>query len=307
MPTRRLGFVGLGAMGSGMVQSLLRAGFTVTGYDLRADARAAAVRAGAAEARSPREAAADAEAVLSCLPDPPAVEAVVFGPDGLREAMRPGAVYVDLSSIEPVTTRKVGAALAARGVRMLDVPVGKGPAAAAQGDLTLMVGGDPAVVRECQDILRALGSTQFYCGPLGSGVAVKLINNLVSCSTLALNAEAMVLGAKAGIDLTILADVLKTTAADNWHLRHTVGPMVLEGSFAPRFRLALAHKDLGLALQFGLGLGAELPMTHAAHLVHSLGMAAGLGDEDQAACVKPLEAVAGVEARRPPTSPTAAG
>lgn len=300
MNTRRLGFIGLGAMGGGMVRSLLRAGFPVTAYDIRVAARVEAVRAGATEAGSPREAASGADVVLSSLPDPAAVETVVFGPDGLAGALRPGAAYIDLSSIDPMTTRKVGAALAERGVRMLDVPVGKGPAAAAQGDLTLMVGGDPAVVEECQPILRALGSRQFYCGPLGSGVTVKLINNLVSCSSMALNAEAMVLGAKAGVDLGVLVEVMQNTAADSWHLRDSVPGVVLEGRFSPRFRLALAAKDLGLALQLGLRLGVPLPLGQASHLVHGLALGAGLGDEDQAACIKPLERVAGVQARRPP-------
>jgi 3-hydroxyisobutyrate dehydrogenase-like beta-hydroxyacid dehydrogenase len=298
MSGRRIGFVGLGAMGGGMVRSLLRAGFAVTAHDLRAEARAEAVQHGAREAGSPREAAVAADVVCTSLPDPGAVETAVLGPDGLVEGLSPGATHIDLSSIDPATVRKVGVALAARGVRMLDVPVGKGPAAAAAGDLTLMVGGDPEVVDACQDVLHALGSTQFYCGPLGSGATVKLINNLVSCSLVALNAEAMVLGARANVDLDVLVDVLKTTAADNWHLRNTIAPMVLAGAFAPRFRLALAHKDLGLALRMGLALGAPLPLATAAHLVHTLAMGAGLGDEDQAACVKPLERAAGIEARR---------
>jgi 4-hydroxybutyrate dehydrogenase/sulfolactaldehyde 3-reductase len=285
-----------------MVQSLVRAGFAVTAYDIRVEVRAEAASWGARAVGALPEVAVEAEAVLSSLPDPPAVEAVVFGPEGLLTAMRPGSVYIDLSSIEPATTRRVGAALAERGVRMLDVPVGKGPAAAAQGDLTLMVGGDPAVVEECREILRALGSSQFYCGPLGSGVTVKLINNLVSCSTMALDAEALVLGARAGVDLAVLVEVMKATAADNWHLRNSVEPLVLAGAFAPRFRLALAHKDLGLALRMGLQLGVALPIGTASHLVHSLAMGAGLGEEDQAACVKPLEQAAGTKARRNPSA-----
>jgi 3-hydroxyisobutyrate dehydrogenase-like beta-hydroxyacid dehydrogenase len=187
-----------------MVRSLLRAGFPVAAYDIRLEAREAVVALGAVEAASPRQAAMAADVVLASLPTPAAVEAAVFGPDGLLEGVRPGAIFVDLSTIDPATTRKVGQALADRGVRMLDVPVGRGPEAAARGDLTLMVGGDPEVVETCQDVLRAIGSRQFYCGPLGSGVTVKLINNLISCSTIALNAEALVLGAKAGIDLRVL-------------------------------------------------------------------------------------------------------
>jgi 4-hydroxybutyrate dehydrogenase/sulfolactaldehyde 3-reductase len=295
---RKLGFIGLGAMGSGMVKSLRRAGFAVTVYDMRAEARAAAVKLGAVEARSAREAATGADIVLSSLPVPADVEAVVLGPDGILPAMRSGSVYIDLSSIDPQTTRKVGAALAERGVRMIDSPVGPGPDAAERGELTLMLGGERSVIEECQDVLRAIGSRQFYCGPLGCGVTTKVVNNLVSCSINALNGEALVLGQKAGLDLDVLIEVMSTTAADNRHLHVTGHDRILAGNFEPNFRLALAHKDLGLAIRYALQLGVPLPIANAAHLVHSLGMGAGLGEEGQAACVKVIEQVAGVQARR---------
>ena len=298
MSNRKLGFIGLGAMGSGMVKSLRRAGFAVTVYDMRAEARAAAVKLGAVEARSAREAATGADIVLSSLPVPADVEAVVLGPDGILPAMRSGSVYIDLSSIDPQTTRKVGAALAERGVRMIDSPVGPGPDAAERGELTLMLGGERSVIEECQDVLRAIGSRQFYCGPLGCGVTTKVVNNLVSCSINALNGEALVLGQKAGLDLDVLIEVMSTTAADNRHLHVTGHDRILAGNFEPNFRLALAHKDLGLAIRYALQLGVPLPIANAAHLVHSLGMGACLGEEGQAACVKVIEQVAGVQARR---------
>jgi 4-hydroxybutyrate dehydrogenase/sulfolactaldehyde 3-reductase len=298
MSNRNLGFIGLGAMGSGMVKSLRRAGFPVTVYDVRGEARAALVTLGVREARSPGEAAAGADVVLSSLPTPADVEAVVFGPDGILAAMRPGSVYIDLSSIDPQTTRKVGAALAERGVRMIDAPVGPGPDAAERGELTLMLGGDPTVIEGCQDVLRAVGARQFSCGPLGSGVTTKLINNLVSCSINALNAEALVLGQKAGLDLDVLLDVMSTTAADNRHLHVTARDRMLVGDFSPTFRLALAHKDLGLALRSALQLGVPLPIGTAAHLVHALAMGDGLGEEGQAACIKVIEQAAGIQARR---------
>jgi 3-hydroxyisobutyrate dehydrogenase-like beta-hydroxyacid dehydrogenase len=298
MAARQLGFIGLGHMGGGMVKSLLRAGFPVLAYDLKTQLTQAAVNDGASQGRSPAEVAAQSEVVLSSLPDPAAVEQAALGLDGLIEGVRPGQVYIDLSTIDPATTRKVGAALAEKGAKMLDVPVGKGPAAAASGDLTLMVGGDPAVVEEVRDVLRALGSSQFYCGPLGSGTATKLINNLVSCSVLALNAEAVVLAAKAGVDPGVVCEVMQTTAADNWHLRNTTQPLSLEGNFAPRFKLALAHKDVGLALRMGLDVGVPLALGQASHLVHSIAMGQALGDEDQGACLKAIEQAAGIEARR---------
>jgi 4-hydroxybutyrate dehydrogenase/sulfolactaldehyde 3-reductase len=297
MARRQVGFIGLGHMGGGMVESLLRNGFAVIAYDLRTQMTQAALAKGASEGSSAKDVAARAEVVLSSLPDPAAVEAAALGEDGIVESIAPGQIYVDLSSIDPGTTRKVGAALAEKGARMLDVPVGKGPAQAAAGDLTLMIGGDPADVAEVQDVLAALGSSQFHCGPLGSGVAVKLINNLVSCSLLALDGEAMVLAAKAGVDLAVTAQVLQTTAADNWHLANTIVPRTLAGIFEPRFKLALAHKDLGLARRMALDLGVPTAMADAAHLLHSLAMGQGLAEEDQGACIKPIEQGAGVTAR----------
>jgi 3-hydroxyisobutyrate dehydrogenase-like beta-hydroxyacid dehydrogenase len=250
---RRLGFLGLGQMGSGMVRSLLRAGFPVVVYDLRSQLVQAAVKDGAEAGSSPADVAARCDVVLSSLPDPAAVLDAALGAQGLIEGIRPEQVYIDLSSIDPATTREVGSALAAKGAAMLDVPVGKGPAQAAAGDLTLMVGGDPAVVEGCQEILAALGSTQFYCGPLGSGAAVKLINNLVSCSMVALNAEAVALAAKAGVDPDIACNVMKSTAADNWHLRNTTQPL----SPGWQFRAALQARPGPQGHRPGAGHGAE--------------------------------------------------
>jgi len=295
---RRLGFIGLGHMGGGMVKSLLRAGFPVVVYDLRSQMVQAAVKDGAEAGESPADVAARSDVVLSSLPDPAAVREAALGEKGLIEGIKPDQVYIDLSTIDPATSREVGSALAGKGAAMLDVPVGKGPAQAAAGELTLMVGGDRAVAEGCQDVLSALGSSQFYCGPLGSGTAVKLINNLVSCSLVALNAEAITLAAKAGVDPDIACEVLKTTAADNWHLRNTTQALSLDGNFAPRFKLALAHKDVGLALAMGLKLGVPLAMGQASRLVHDVAMGQGLADEDQGACIKAVEQVAGVQARR---------
>jgi 4-hydroxybutyrate dehydrogenase / sulfolactaldehyde 3-reductase len=298
MRNRQLGFVGLGAMGGAMVKSLRRAGFPVTGYDMNPQALAAAEAVGAMRAPSGRAVAEGADVILSSLPTPEAVEAAVLGPDGIIEGIKPGSIYIDLSTIDPGTSRKVGAAIAEKGGRMLDVPVGRGPAEAAAGDLTLMIGGDRAVVDEVQEILNALGKSQYYCGPLGCGAAAKLVNNLVSCAVCALNAEAMVLATKAGVDLGTMVEIMKTTAADNRHLRITTETMVLKGNFAPRFKLSWANKDLRLAVQYGLQLGAPTPVGAAAQQVHIMAMGLGFADEDQGACIKSIERAAGVEARK---------
>jgi 3-hydroxyisobutyrate dehydrogenase-like beta-hydroxyacid dehydrogenase len=189
-------------------------------------------------------------------------------------------------------------ALAAKGVRMLDCPVGKGPAEAARGELTLMVGGDAGVLDEMRGVLGALGSPIMHCGPAGAGAAAKVVNNLVSCSLVSLNAEAMVLAAKAGVDLDVMCEIMKTTAADNRHLRITTEPLTLNGNFAPRFKLALARKDLGLAVQMGVQLGVPTPVAAASRVMHDMAQGMGCGDEDQGAVIKAIEQAAGAKARR---------
>lgn len=295
---RTIGFVGLGHMGDGMVKSLLRSGREVIAYDLRTQLIQSAENEGAKAASSVRELAEHCDIVCASLPDPTAVEAAILGDNGLIEGVRPGSTFIDLSTIDPGTSRKVHAALAEKGARMLDCPVGKGPPEAASGDLALMVGGDAAVLEDMRPVLEALGSTIHHCGPAGSGAAAKLINNLVSCSLAALSSEAVVLGKKAGVDLETLCEIMMSTAADNRHLRVTVHPRTLDGIFEPRFKLALAHKDLGLACRMALELGVPTPLGSAARTLHDMAMGQGLAEEDQGACIKPLEKAAGVEARR---------
>jgi 3-hydroxyisobutyrate dehydrogenase-like beta-hydroxyacid dehydrogenase len=238
------------------------------------------------------------EVVLSSLPTPQAVEEAVTGPDGLLAGLRPGAVYVDLSTIDPATSRRMHAAVASAGGRMLDCPVGRGPEEAASGRLLLMVGGEAAVLEEVRPVLATLGDPIHHCGPAGAGAAAKLVNNLVSCAINALNAEALVLAAKAGVELPVMVEIMKGTAADSRHLRITTESRVLDGVFAPRFRLVLAEKDLRLAVQMGLDLGVPTPLADAAHRLHQVARGQGLGEDDQGAVIKAIETVAGVAARR---------
>jgi 3-hydroxyisobutyrate dehydrogenase-like beta-hydroxyacid dehydrogenase len=297
MAKRQLGFLGLGSMGGGMVGSLLRAGFPVVAYDPVTQLLQAAVREGAASAGSPEEVAARSDIVLASLPMPADVENAVAGERGVVRGLRQGAVFIDLSSIDPGTSRRMHSVIAAAGGRMLDCPVGKGPKEAASGDLTLMIGGEAALIEEVRDVLEALGSQLYHCGPAGSGAAAKVVNNLVSCSICALNSEALVLATKAGVDLDTMIGIMKTTAADNRHLHITAEPLTLEGNFAPRFKLALAHKDLRLAVQTGLELGVPLALAEAAHLVHTIAIGQGLAEEDQGAVIKVVEQAAGAKAR----------
>lgn len=294
---RQIGYIGLGLMGGGMATHLLKQGFPLTVYDARPEAMEDVAEFGAERAGSPREVAEVSDVVISSLPNPGIVEAVALGPDGIVHGLQAGKVYIDMSTIDPATTCRVGAEVERRGAHMLDVPVGKGPPAAASGGLTLMVGGDPAIVESCADVLDTLGSERFYCGPLGSGVTVKLANNLLSCSIAALVGEAMAIGAKAGLDPEVMYAVMTNTAADNWHLRQNFPTKVFVDAMKPGFKLSLAHKDLGLATALAAALGVPSLIGTAAHQLHTLALGAGLGDDDQTACIKVLEACTGVPVR----------
>jgi 4-hydroxybutyrate dehydrogenase/sulfolactaldehyde 3-reductase len=291
---RSIGYIGLGYMGGGMATHLVKSGYPVTVFDLREEAIEAVMEYGAERGSSPADVAARSDVVITSLATPRIVEAVALGDAGIVEGAKAGSIYIDMSSIEPETTRRVGAALAAKGVHMLDVPVGKGPPAAAKGELTLMVGGDPAVIERVTDVLDTLGSQRYYCGPLGMGVTMKLVNNLVSTAICALTGEAMAIGAKAGLSPEMMFNVFSNTAADSAHLRNAIKNRVITGTFSPpTFKLALAHKDLALATALAASLNVPSLMGAAAHQLHTLAMGAGLADEDQSATVKVIEACTG--------------
>ena len=155
--------------------------------------------------------------MITSLPNPPIVEATVLGPEGILEGLMPGKVYMDMSTIEPDTTRRVGAAVIEKGAHMLDVPVGLGPTQVRTGKLSLMIGGDKGIVEEVQDVLDTLCDSQFYCGELGMGITTKLVNNLISMSMMALLCEGFTLAAKAGLDLENMRQVMQSTAARSGH------------------------------------------------------------------------------------------
>jgi len=297
MGKKKVGYIGLGHMGGGMAGNLLKQEFSVTVYDVNPDAVAILKDQGALTAGSPKAVAERADVVITSLPNPQIVMDVALGENGIVEGISTRKVYIDMSSIDPETTRKVGARIAETGARMLDVPVGKGPAAAASGNLTLMMGGDRGVIEECEEVLKVLGSDHFYCGELGMGVTTKVVNNLVSCSINALISEAMALGAAAGADPEILREVMMSTAADNSHLRAGMKSRTFQRDFSSNFKLSLAHKDLGLASQKAGVHGIPSILGSAALAAHTLAMGKELGDEDQTAIVKVWEDCTGVEVK----------
>jgi 3-hydroxyisobutyrate dehydrogenase-like beta-hydroxyacid dehydrogenase len=293
----KVGFIGLGVMGAPMARNLLKKGHQLAVFDTQAASVQALVQAGATAATSPKAVAAASDIVITMLPDAPDVERVALGDDGIIEGIRPGAVYIDMSTIDPRTTRKVGEAIHARGAAMIDSPVGKTAEHAVAGTLTLMVGGDPAVVARCREVLDAMGTDFFHCGELGAGQTMKLLNNLLAAAIGEASVEAVVAGTKAGLALDLMLSVLKTTMAWNNQLAISMQKRSLMGDFTPGFMMKLAHKDCRLALSMVESLGVAAPVGKATLASLTEGLDKGLQDHDVGALLKLREEPVGVKVR----------
>ncbi len=297
-----VGFIGLGTMGAPMARNILRKGHRLIVTDVVPAAVESLVAAGASAAATPREVAAASEIVITMLPDAPDVERVAFGPDGIVAGIQPGAIYVDMSTIDPDTTRKVGEAIVGKGASMIDSPVGKTADHAVAGTLTLMVGGADDVIARCRPILDCMGSDFFHCGGVGAGQTMKLINNLLATAVSEASIEALVTGTKSGLTLDTMMSVLRTTMAWNNALAIALPKRPLAGDFAPGFMLKLAHKDCRLALAMTQKLGVSAPVGRAALASLDEGMQHGFENDDVGALLKLREQTAGVEVRSPGAS-----
>jgi 4-hydroxybutyrate dehydrogenase / sulfolactaldehyde 3-reductase len=296
-----VGFIGLGTMGAPMARNILDKGHRLVVTDVAPAAVASLTTAGAVAVRTTREVASASEIVITMLPDAPDVDRVAFGPDGIVAGIRPGSVYIDMSTIDPDTTRRVGEAIAAKGASMIDSPVGKTADHAVAGTLTLMVGGPHDVVARCRPILDCMGTDFFHCGGLGAGQTMKLINNLLATAVSEASIEALVTGTKSGLTLDTMMSVLRTTMAWNNALAIALPKRPLAGDFSPGFMLKLAHKDCRLALDMAQKLGVAVPVGRAALTSLAEGMQRGLSDDDVGALLKLREEPAGVEVRLPRT------
>jgi 3-hydroxyisobutyrate dehydrogenase-like beta-hydroxyacid dehydrogenase len=294
-----IGFIGLGTMGKPMARNLLRNGHRLIVADTQRSAVDELTAEGATGARMPKDVAAQSEIVITMLPDAPDVERVALGADGIAAGIRPGSVYIDMSTIDPQTTRKVGAAIAQRNAAMIDCPVGKTADAAVSGTLTLMVGGPADVVARCRPILDCMGTDFFHCGELGAGQTMKLLNNLLATAVSEASIEALVSGAKAGLALETMLSVLRTTMAWNNALAIALPKRPLAGDFQPGFMMKLAHKDCRLALQMIQSLGVATPVGRAAFDSVDEALRRGLQNDDVGALLKLREEAAGVRVRLP--------
>jgi len=284
-------------MGAPMARNILNKGHRLIVADVVPEAVASLAAAGATPAATPRNVAAASEIVITMLPDAPDVERVALGSDGIVAGIQPNAVYVDMSTIDPDTTRRVGEAIARKGASMIDSPVGKTADHAVAGTLTLMVGGDDDVVARCRPVLDCMGSDFFHCGGLGAGQTMKLINNLLATAVSEASIEALVTGTKSGLSLDTMLSVLRTTMAWNNALAIALPKRPLAGDFSPGFMLKLAHKDCRLALAMAEKLGVATPVGRAALASVDEGVKRGFGDDDVGVLLKLREQPAGVEVR----------
>ncbi|MBO1909397.1 NAD(P)-dependent oxidoreductase [Microvirga sp. 3-52] len=292
-----VGFIGLGTMGGPMAQNVLKGGHELVVLDINQAAVAKLTGEGAKAAGSPREVAEACDAVVTMLPDAPDVERAVLGPNGILEGLRPGSVYIDMSTIDPATTQRIGRMVSEKGAGMIDSPVGKTAEHAVAGTLTLMIGGDESLIERVRPILGLMGSDLIRCGDLGAGQAMKLINNLLASILLEASVEALVSGVKVGLTLDTMISVLKTTMAWNNQLAIAMHNRALKGDFEPGFMVKLAHKDCRLAMSMNEGLGLKAPVGAATLAALQEALDDGLGTNDVGSLLRLREKAAGVTVR----------
>jgi 3-hydroxyisobutyrate dehydrogenase-like beta-hydroxyacid dehydrogenase len=301
----KVGFIGLGVMGGPMAANVLKGGHELTVYDLNPAAVAQLTALGARAAASPRELGQASEVVITMLPEPQHVEGAILGENGAAAGMAAGGTVIDMSTIDPTTSQRVGQALKARGIAMVDSPVGKTSEHAVTGTLTLMIGGEAADIERVRPVLSCMGNQFFICGGQGMGHAMKMTNNLLATTIMCANTEALAIGAKCGLTLETMVEVMKTTMGWNQQLAVALPKKAFLGDDSPGFMVKLAAKDVRLAVAAARQQGFE-PMVGAGALA-TLDRAAQLGraDRDTAALLFLREEELGIRVR-PAASPAAA-
>jgi 2-hydroxy-3-oxopropionate reductase len=293
----QIGFIGLGIMGKPMARNLLKAGYSLVVYDLRQSPLSELREAGATPAASCRDVAAQSEIIITMLPDGPDVEIAILGPDGVLAGARKGSLIVDMSSISPNVSQKIGAACVERGVGFLDAPVSGGEPKAIEGTLAIMVGGDPAALERARPILEKMGSAVTLTGPVGAGNTTKLANQIMVACNIAAMGEALVLATRGGLDPEVVFNAVKGGLAGSTVLS-VKAPMLIARNFKPGFRIELHQKDLRNALLAAESLKVSLPLTSLVQQMLIALMNEGKGQLDHSAIAQFIERMAGIEVKK---------
>ena len=286
--------IGLGSMGLGIAQSLLRAGMTVAGCDLNAEAVARFVAAGGRGAADPADAAAGADAVVSVVVTGAQTEAVLFGGKGAARAMRPGGVMLSSATMAPDEARRLARRAAEAGVEYLDAPISGGAARAAAGELTVMASGAEAAFARARPVLRAIAQTVYELGDeAGVGASFKMVNQLLAGVHIAAACEAITLARRLGLDIAKVYDVITASAGNSWMFQNRI-PHVLEGDYSPRSAVDIFTKDLGIVGDIGRQQKFPMPIAASALQMFLMTSAAGMGQDDDASVARLIAQVTGL-------------
>lgn len=292
----KVGFIGLGNMGNPMARNLIESGFNLVVHDLRLASAENLLTMGASWADSPQAVAVQTDTVITMLPNPAAVEIVVLDEKGLLTGLRPGCTWIDCTTNSQTVFKRLARHLIAKGCNVLDAPVTNAVDAAHRGELIFFIGGETEVLGRVHHIIEVMAAQIFHAGPLGTGIAAKLLTNMLWFVNACAIGEALVLGAKAGIQLTNLWEMIKVSAGSSWVAHHDV-PSVFAGHYDPSFTLDLCVKDLGLIYELARDLGVPLAMGNEADEIFHRAKATYGGDKGEMHVVKLLEDITGVSLR----------
>ena len=303
-----IGFIGLGNMGGGMAGNIQKAGYPMVVYDLREEATLPFLEAGARLGSSPADVAERCDVTLTSLPGPREVELVATGIGGVLEGIKPGCVYIDLSTSRPTLIRELEVKFRAKGVHVLDAPVSGGKSGAQSRNLAVMVGGEREIFDRVKPLLDAFGDKVFYAGEIGAGSVAKLVHNMIGHGVRQAIAEGLTLGVKAGVDPEPLWECIRRGSLGRMNVLHEgVVRTLFRGEYEPpSFALELARKDIGLATDLGREFNVPMPVANLAEQIAIEAMNRGWGGMDSSVTIRLQEEQSGVEVRAPHVDPAKA-
>ena len=291
--SERIGFVGLGIMGRGMVRNLLKNGFSVRVWNRTVSRSEELAADGAIIGSSPQDVAAHSDIIITCVSDTPDVQAVILGENGIIHGAAAGSLVIDMSTISPQATIDIAKQLNAKGVQMLDAPISGGSEGAAKGTLSIMIGGAEADVERAMPAFQAMGKTITHVGAQGAGQTVKLVNQILVVGNCLAMCEAMVFAQAGGVDLEKCLAAVTGGAAGSWMLANR-GPQIMRRDWRPGFTINLQQKDVRLILKEADDLGVPVTATGLIFNLYRTLQQMGLGEEGNHALVKALENLSGV-------------
>ena len=288
----RVGFIGLGTMGLPMAKNLKKAGFDLCVHARRPEPVKEMTALGARSLPSPKEVGQNSDIVITIVTADPQVDEVILGENGLLWGMKEGGIIVDMSTISPMTIRKISKTASERDIKVVDAPVSGGDVGAEAGTLTIIAGGDKEDVERCRPLFEAMGENIFHVGGVGTGQIVKIVNQLIGGITMAAIGEGLVLGAKAGADPKVMRQVISVSSGNSALFQARVAGFLLEDHFQPGFMLDLMKKDVGLAMAMGKEMDIPMPLGSIAYELYAAASAMDLGTKDFSAVCKVLEKMA---------------